>query len=273
MTRESENQNTFWANLIIRLRPVRKQVGWALIIISTLAWVGIGGLFFLDISVAQQTAISSVLFIVGELTFFASIPFLGHDIWSSVKKIFSRNNFPLDKRCQFRTKNLSIESWKSYLENSEKLRELSQIIMSMLSDDVTKFLPQEWANIDSHEKSVEWIRSRDAESCVFTIRVIVTQKIAGLLILTDVSSGSKDENDLRLGFIFSKRYWGKGLGNEMIAGLVNWCIKEQKITSLTGGVESNNYASEKVLRNNGFKVSQTGTPKEINYFTRKFIRI
>jgi RimJ/RimL family protein N-acetyltransferase len=268
MKRSSENQNTFWENLIFKLKPVRKQVGWSLIIISTLAWVGIGALFFLDISVAIQTALSSLLFIIGEVTFFGSIPFLGKDIWGAIKGLFKSDSAHINKRCKYKTKNLSIDSWESYLKNSEKLSELSHTIMNMLSEDVTNFLPQEWSNIDSLEKSDEWIRRRDAESFVFTIKVLDTQKIAGLLILTD--SGSGEKNDLRLGFIFAKNYWGNGLAKEMIAGLIKWCNEDQKISSLTGGVESNNHASEKVLMNNGFSVSKTETPQEMKFFTRKF---
>lgn len=270
MPNQSKNESTVWKNIFNYLNPLRKQIGWALVIISTLAWVGIGGLFFLEISVAKQTAISTVLLIIGELAFFGSIPFLGKDIWGSIKKLFLKNQSnTFDDRCNFVTENLSVKSWKPSLNDSKSLNTLIQEIMEMLSDEVTKFLPQEWAEINSAEKSKKWILERDAESSVFIARIKETQVFAGLIILSDENQDLEKRAELHMGFMLSQEYWGKGLGNEMIAGLVSWCQNEKDISSITGGVIQGNHASAKILKNNGFTESNSTTEKCMEYFTRR----
>jgi ribosomal-protein-alanine N-acetyltransferase len=274
MVKTSKQNSTAWQNFIIRVNPYRKQIGWTLIILSTLAWVGIGSLFFLDISVAKQTAISSILFIIGELTFFGSIPFLGKDIWGSFKKLFiKKHSNELDRRCRFTTSHLSVESWKFHLEVSEKFDALSQEIIAMLSKGVTKTLPRGWSEINSIEKSKKWIMDRETESFVFTITTLETQKLAGLLLLTAPDLDQKKGTDLRLGFLFSEIYWGKGLAKELIAGLIEWCIEDKKINSLTGGVLNDNYASEMVLRGNGFTALNAEISDDMKFYIRNFNRM
>ncbi|MGV7222000.1 MAG: GNAT family N-acetyltransferase [Nitrospinales bacterium] len=139
----------------------------------------------------------------------------------------------------------------------------------MLSDEVTKFLPQEWSKINSAERSKKWILDREAESSVNTVSIIETQKLAGLIILIDVSEDIKIGAELQLGFLLSKEYWGKGYGNEIISGLVSWCKEDRDIYSITGGVMNGNHASEIILKNNGFTNSNIDSIQNVKFYTLK----
>ncbi len=64
--------------------------GYVLFIFSFLAWIGIGVLQFLNLSVAQNASISGGLFIVGEVTFYISIVLLGNTFWQKIKDWFRK---------------------------------------------------------------------------------------------------------------------------------------------------------------------------------------
>lgn len=65
----------------VRPGRVRRGIGYALLVISTVTWFG--GLLaapWLPYSVARRAAIGGTLVVIGEITFWASIPFLGKEI-------------------------------------------------------------------------------------------------------------------------------------------------------------------------------------------------
>jgi len=72
--------------------------------------------------------------------------------------------------------------------------------------------------------------------------------------------------DLRFGYLLAEKVWGKGLGTELIEGLLNWCKKQGNIRSISGGVETDNIESIKVLEKTGFSVSTMDSPSEKTVF-------
>ena len=51
--------------------------------------------------------------------------------------------------------------------------------------------------------------------------------------------------------------WGRGLGGELIGGLVGWCRAQAPIRSLAAGVAAENLVSAWVLEKNGFSAVET----------------
>lgn len=59
----------------------RRAIGYALLAVSTVTWFGgLLGAPFLPLSAARRVAIGGALIAVGEVTFWAAVPFLGKEI-------------------------------------------------------------------------------------------------------------------------------------------------------------------------------------------------
>ena len=122
----------------------------------------------------------------------------------------------------------------------------------MLTLEVTRSLPGGWQSIDTMEKALDWIDEREEEGAVFSITLLSTKEIVGILFLTEIVTPESEHSELRLGYLLSERCWGKGLGTELIEGLVKWSTVDGKIGMISTGIEVNNVASIKLLKKNGF---------------------
>ena len=67
---------------------MRKTLGYVMLIIACLAWVAIPLLSFSGISLAAAAAFTTVLIILGEVTFFVGIALLGKEAWQRIKAAF-----------------------------------------------------------------------------------------------------------------------------------------------------------------------------------------
>lgn len=188
------------------------------------------------------------------------------NVESEFKKLLSSEKF------QFSTSRLSIESWKDYLSDTKQMEILAERVVMMLSEKVTKNLPQEWAQIKSITNAKNWIQERDNESYVYIVKNLETHQIMGLLFLNETSKDITGRSHLQLGFLLSEEYWGKGLASEMIEGLVNWCITSGEVAKITGGVMADNVASSRVLEKCGFTISKTRL-KGVNFYERNFFEL
>ena len=138
--------------------------------------------------------------------------------------------------------------------------------------EVTKSLPDGWQDINSEDKAWDWIKDRAAESAFLTIQNKSTLAVVGFLFLFEAVDVDKSVK-LNLGYLLSHSVWGQGLGSELIAGLVKWCQKQSQITSISGGVVSDNIGSIRVLEKNRFKPNPSNDPQDsVIYLERKFDR-
>jgi RimJ/RimL family protein N-acetyltransferase len=180
----------------------------------------------------------------------------------------------LEQRCRYKTKRLSVESWKhlKYTPMGEKA--VAEKIINFLTAETTETLPKEWREINTIERAIAWIKKRDEESAVFTIQFLSRseiRKIIGFLLLHEEDSAEFDGTKLRIGYLLSKNVWGKGLGGELIKGLVEWCKRAGDIASISGAVAVANLASIKILEKNGFSISTSEKPpKNMVILERKF---
>lgn len=157
----------------------------------------------------------------------------------------------LRREVLYQTKRLTIRNWISLERDVDSKMDLLKNVLRIMSPKVTQDLPDGWQNISNIKKAEEWAVERKNDSNFYAIQVSERFEIIGFLFLY-TEDESEAPTDLRLGYLLDESYWGKGLGSELIGGLVSWCKKELSLKSISGGVERNNIASIRVLEKNGF---------------------
>lgn len=165
-------------------------------------------------------------------------------------------NKSFELKCRFETERLTIESWKSRVTDPLNIKDFAGDIIGILTEPVTKYLPEGWQGINEIKKANDWIKRRAEESVFLTVQLLSTLDVVGFLFLYE-SKASDNSIELRLGYLLSESVWGKGLGSELVKGLVEWCEKQNNIKSVSGGVEIENTGSIRVLEKNGFSIVQS----------------
>jgi RimJ/RimL family protein N-acetyltransferase len=144
------------------------------------------------------------------------------------------------------------------------------IVVSILTPKATAQLPDDWQIITSHQAAQKWLLQRLAEGPVYKISKKDSHSLIGFLFLYETNTNAGLE--LRLGYLLSEHFWGKGLASELIGGLITEC-KQQGVHYLIGGVTKDNIASAKVLTKNGFALvgnnSESGS--ETEFYEYRFL--
>jgi len=167
----------------------------------------------------------------------------------------------IEERCQFKTQRLAVSSWTKQTDKLKSENTFAKRVIDILSPDVTKALPDGWQNLKSVNEAEAWITDRDRESHFLTVQLNSTNEIIGFIFLYE-SESNQQSYELRFGYLLSENVWGKGMGSELIEGLLQWCKEAGDIKSLSGGVECDNIGSIKVLEKTGFTISSMESPSE-----------
>ncbi len=160
--------------------------------------------------------------------------------------------------CSFETSRLSVRGWHSIGAAAPPGQDLAAFVVGLMSESVTRSLPSHWRGEYTIDRAREWIAERDSEGTTLLILERSIGRPVGVVILSE--SASEDDSgavDVRLGYLLAESAWDRGLGSELIEGLIGWCRGQPPIRSLAGGVESENVASARVLEKNGFRPVQT----------------
>ncbi|OMH39259.1 GNAT family N-acetyltransferase [Motiliproteus sp. MSK22-1] len=179
---------------------------------------------------------------------------------------------PLDQRCHFETERLLVASWKNLVSGFSDKNDFADKVVSLMTPVVTGSLPEGWQDIDSREKAADWIKARADESTFLTVQLLSSKELAGFVFLHDAVRSANGSIDLKIGYLLSEVTWGKGLGSELIDGLVTWCERAGDIASVSGGVDAENLASIRVLEKNGFRKVATGATSESVVFLERHFR-
>jgi len=164
------------------------------------------------------------------------------------------------KSCAYHTKRLHVLPWKEYADSTKKILAFAELVTEILSPEVTKDLPSGWQQIITPADAKQWVEERDEESSLLIIQDQSSKAIIGLMFLHE-SESDDSSIEVRLGYLIAEKHWGKGYATELVQGLVHWCKSIEKIKSISGGVESGNIGSIKVLERSDFKcVSETNEP-------------
>ena len=152
----------------------------------------------------------------------------------------------------FQTERLLIKGI-DFFSSGEAQDLLKNNVLKIMSPKVTKSLPPGWQNINSLEQADNWLNEQREECCFFIIQSKNNHKIIGFLFLYE-SPVLSASIDIRVGYLLSEEYWGKGLASELIGALITRCESLGTINSIIGGVEPENKGSIRVLEKSGFTI-------------------
>ena len=62
----------------------------------------------------------------------------------------------------------------------------------------------------------------------------------------------ENDTDAHVGYLLGESYWSKGYATELLKGLIDFIIHENKIKRFIAGVDTNNTVSSKLLHKLGF---------------------
>ena len=152
--------------------------------------------------------------------------------------------------CAFETERLHVQDWHA----DGAPQGLAAIAAALLTEPVTRSLPEAWHGDYTRDRAQRWIAERDHEGVTLIILEKATREAIGLVILFEVPPVRDDRaTHVRLGYLFGADHWGKGFASELVAGFARWCRGTRGIGSITGGVPRDNPASARVLTKNGFR--------------------
>ena len=158
-------------------------------------------------------------------------------------------------RCGFETKRLRCGTW---VEEAERIgSDLAQTVADLLTRRTTVGLPAAWHGEFTVERASAWIAERETDSTTLLITEKTTRQPIGLVILGDIPL-DRANLDVRVGYLLGENSWGQGFGTEVVTGLVEWAREQPAIATLTGGVDSSNRASIRVLERSGFQLIGEG---------------
>lgn len=198
------------------------------------------------------------------------------------------------------TERLIVEPWKLQLtsdgddkdNNNITASTLTRNVMSelkngILDEEVTSFLPpslvfipgktsiQTWSETFHDGSDVSTIRYKNDEEGPASSSSSSPSPLAGVLLLKQEESSDESENELHIGYIFGKKFWGKGLATELLKGLMKSLVEVVGYKGkVVGGVDPSNIASSKVLMKVGFSEVQPkdvgNRPTGVDWYLRTF---
>ena len=162
----------------------------------------------------------------------------------------------IGKLCKYDTDRLVVNQWRSLSTD----KEMARAVMKILTPRVTRPLPENWQGEYSEDRATRWIEKRDQEAALLLILDQSSENPVGLMILND---GDEEHSrlNIRVGYMLDEAAWGQGFASEVLRGLISWC-KTVAISSIVGGVEQDNIASQRVMEKNGF-VAQASDDGEL----------
>ncbi len=135
--------------------------------------------------------------------------------------------------CKFETERLLVSGWHTQDAIEQQLRDLADVVAAMLNQDqnltepadstpasqsVTRWLPESWQGHYTPARARAWIDELDSEATTLLVVEKSTNQPAGLMILFETESGdSVDSIEVRLGYLLSEPFWGRGLASELTA--------------------------------------------------------
>lgn len=162
--------------------------------------------------------------------------------------------------CNFRTARLLLREWHSLDPDEWDGRDLSEAVISILTEPVTRSLPPTWQGDYTTSRAKGWIRERDSEGITLLAVSGETRMAVGLMILFQQVDDEVADAEIRVGYLLAESAWGSGMATEMVTGFVQWCRAQKFVGMITAGVEFDNHASRRVLEKCGLRLESGETP-------------
>lgn len=137
--------------------------------------------------------------------------------------------------------------------------ELEMLTCLVSSDTVYRYEPTFLAERQyAPEKAIEVLSRLDLEKDRQCILGIFLKKdpdtMVGLAELYDYKTNGKT---ISIGYRLSEKYWGQGIATLTVNTLINYLLKNTRVTVVTAHVIPDNAASAGVLTKNGFRLALT----------------
>ena len=171
----------------------------------------------------------------------------------------------VSRDCVFVTRRLSVEPWHGAADKYGI--DLTAAVAAILSPRTTRALPPAWQGGYTVERARRWVVERDRESVTLLVVDRYSDEPVGLMILYENASEHGAQRRLRIGYVIKQSSWRKGIASELVSGLVQWARAQPLVGSITGGVESQNAASARVLTKNGFSLINRDSNGETETYT------
>ena len=113
-------------------------------------------------------------------------------------------------------------------------------------------MPAGWQGGFTRHRAQEWIRERDREGAGLAAAERSSATPVGLLMLHQSGASERTGVDVRIGYLLAETSWGRGLGSELVGGMVEPALARPDIHSLVAGVAADNQASIRILKKTGF---------------------
>ena len=150
---------------------------------------------------------------------------------------------------RFGTERLIVKSLGGRSSNDREV--VAQAMLRIISPSVAFYLPGSLQAIETAEEATAWMTEQIAQGDLLSVRDKASQAVIGVMVLS-YTSGSDGATAVRIGYFLEEAHWGKGLGSELVAGIVDWATNETQVAKLIGMVEADNVASIKILERNRF---------------------
>jgi len=171
------------------------------------------------------------------------------------------------KTCELRTERLLAKEWHSMCDEVLGATELEQVVQSLLTPEVTAYLPEHWRNRGPSGSAQSWIAERDQEGAILLVVTASTHTPVGFLTLFESDDTAVGHQEIRLGYVLAESAWGQGLATELLAAFVDWS-RQAGIRRLIAGVLPDNIASVRVLEKCGFTSTEpeTSANSDVRFF-------
>lgn len=125
------------------------------------------------------------------------------------------------------------------------------------------FLLAEKTDLSIISSIIELYENEENDYFVWAVEEIETQKFIGTCALI---KNEKNENEI--GYSIIEEFWGKGFGEELANGLVNYCCQNLHLEKVTAYIEAANLGSIRTLGKTRLKFLKehfNNTSKQLEY--------
>ncbi|MEW6989124.1 GNAT family N-acetyltransferase [Colwelliaceae bacterium 6441] len=148
------------------------------------------------------------------------------------------------------------------ISSGEQQTEFLDSVTKILTPNVVENLPPYFHNVTSLSCAQDWFNQMVSESRLLMVNCTSNNTTIGFVFVS-----ATNNSDAHIGYLLGEAYWGKGLATELVKGLIDAIITENKLKRLIAGVDTDNTASAKLLLKLGFikKTSENNNPLIYEY--------
>ncbi len=133
-------------------------------------------------------------------------------------------------------------------------------IPELLTAKVVEKLPPHFSNIISISDADDWLKKMVAESRLLVVKSREANTIIGFVFIF-----VEHDTDAHIGYLLGESYWKKGYATELLSGLIEFIIKDNKWCRLIAGVDTSNKVSSRLLLKLGFIERQAESDEMLFY--------